>query len=508
MAQFQFQKYVGGDSTDEFADVLVTSDGGFAVAGETSSAGSGDDDVLLQKYDSSGTLQWSFVYGDSAQEQFWSMVQASDGGFVLVGSSKSYLTGTDVIIMLKTNSSGVLQWENMFGNGNSERAFDIDNDSDGGYVLVGYGRSWGAGDKDIYVIKTDSAGDLVWQKNLGGVNSDRPISVKAYSAGGYIISGYTRSYGNARKAFVSRLDASGTPMWTQTLGGLGVDDAGNEIIETANGNILTGGTYGSDSTTNHGLLWKLDANGNTIWAKRYSGPGEVNFDDLTENSDGSFMVSGFYQTAGGDADAIMINLDTAGTEIWAKVYGDTSGQIFHAHAQTSNGSWAAVGAGTTPNNPEGQGYMVKTNAAGESGCDEGAVQLTATAINPDSAITFGIDTNGMEQSYTVSTSSASLLDSNHCHGQIVSITKTLAQDLAVVFPNPVSGDQFKLRIPDSWNGETRVRILNPLGMVIKDVVLRSGEHRISQQFHSAGIYLISVHPKDGVPQSIRILNVQ
>jgi parallel beta-helix repeat protein len=191
----QWNKTYGGISTERAYSVVQTSDGGYAISGETSSYGAGNLDFWLVKTDSSGTAQWNKTYGGANLDDMCSVVQTVDGGYALAGSTLSFGAGGLDFWLVKTDSSGTAQWNKTYGGASYERSCSLIQDSDGGYALAGYTYSFGAGNYDFWLVKTDSSGTAQWNKTYGGTDADLGQSLVKTGDGGYAFAGYTHSFG-------------------------------------------------------------------------------------------------------------------------------------------------------------------------------------------------------------------------------------------------------------------------------------------------------------------------
>ncbi|MFZ8835330.1 MAG: hypothetical protein ACO2O5_14235, partial [Candidatus Caldipriscus sp.] len=167
-AAVKFAKTYGGASDDWAISVRQTSDGGYIVAGGTESFGAGGWDALLIKTDANGNVQWAKTYGGSNRYRAFSVQQTSDGGYI-VGSWISPASSTvDDILLIKTNASGNLQWAKTYGGTGDDQVNSVRQTSDGGYIVAGGTESFGAGDWDALLIKTNASGNLQWAKTYGG----------------------------------------------------------------------------------------------------------------------------------------------------------------------------------------------------------------------------------------------------------------------------------------------------------------------------------------------------
>lgn len=285
----------GGNADDEGNSVVQTPDGGFVACGYTKSFGSGMSDVYLIKVDSNGNQLWDRVFGGAFDEEAYSMVQTNDGGFLLAGATSSYGAGGRDIWLIKTDQSGNLQWLKTIGGLSSDGARSISKTSDGGYILTGWTFSYGPGAiGNLWLVKTDSLGNMQWNKFFGGSDADRGLSVKQTQDGGYIITGYTASFGaGLDDLYLIKTDGAGNTITENTFGG-SARDYGNSIIQSSDSNIVITGytlSYGAGGDD----LWiiKTDAMGqNLLWSKTLGGAQSDVGNCIIETSDGSYVITG------------------------------------------------------------------------------------------------------------------------------------------------------------------------------------------------------------------------
>jgi hypothetical protein len=189
------QHSFGGWYDDCGYSVWQTNDGGYIITGETYSFGAGDSDVYLVKTDSEGTLRWQKTFGASADDWGESVLQTTDGGYIIAGTTSSFGEGGMDVYLVKTDLAGRLQWQKTFGGSDNDLGHSVHQTDDGGYVIAGQTYSYGAGLWNVYLIKTDPNGNLLWEMTFGGSDQDRGYSVQQTNDGGYIIAGETYSFG-------------------------------------------------------------------------------------------------------------------------------------------------------------------------------------------------------------------------------------------------------------------------------------------------------------------------
>ena len=197
----QWTRTYGGGDDDEANFILLTSDGGYALTGRTASLGAGGTDMYFVKVDSIGNLQWARTYGGNGDEWALSACQTADGGYAIAGYTQSFGAGQTDAYLVKTNSRGVVQWTRAYGGQDNDYVYSMQHTVDGGYILAGNTWSFGAGQWDVFLVKTDSTGRRIWTRTVGGANWDWARSIQQTSDGGYIMAGGTRSYGNGYTDF-------------------------------------------------------------------------------------------------------------------------------------------------------------------------------------------------------------------------------------------------------------------------------------------------------------------
>lgn len=230
--------------------VRQTTDGGYIATGSilvgpASGTPSDKFDVYLIKTDSSGTEQWAKTYHGMDQSYGNCVQQTSDDGYVIAGHTASYSTGNFDVYLIKTDSSGNTLWTKTHGGSGYDEANCVQQTSDNGYLIAGYIDSYGRGEFDIYLIKTNSSGSMLWMRTYGGPYRDYCTSVKLTSDEGYIIAGYTESFGAGDlDVYLIKTNSSGDSLWTKTYGGTG-DDRANSVQQTSDGGYILAGSTDS-----------------------------------------------------------------------------------------------------------------------------------------------------------------------------------------------------------------------------------------------------------------------
>lgn len=234
----------GGTNVDAGLSVQQISDGDYIVVGYTASFGASCDDVYIVKTDSLGNALWTKMYGGSLYDFAWSVQETADNGFIIAGSTNSFGAGMADIYLLRTDSSGDTLWTKTFGGADADVGYAVQKTTDGGYIVIGYTFSFGLGEQDVYLIKTDSLGDTLWTRTYGGSDIDGGVSVQVTADGGFFIAGYTTSFGMGDlDVYLIKVDSDGDTIWTRTFGGIS-SDKGYSAQQTYDGGyIIVGNTY-------------------------------------------------------------------------------------------------------------------------------------------------------------------------------------------------------------------------------------------------------------------------
>ena len=412
----EWQKCLGGSNIDYVYSIEQTSDEGYIIGGVTSS---NDGDVTgnlgyqnywVVKLNSSGNLVWQKSLGGLNIESITSIEQTSDGAYIILGNTLSNdgdvsgNHGSEDIWVVKLNNLGNIVWQKCLGGSNNENAYSIEQTSDEGYIIGGVTSSndgdvsGNHGGSDIWVIKLNDLGNIEWQKCLGGSGEETTTSIKQTSDGGYIISGNTGSYLNdgdvsgfhgGGDAWVVKLNNSGNLVWQKCLGGVDNESPITEFQQTTDGTyigVITTASNDGDVSGNHGFedIWvvKLNNLGNIVWQKCLGGSssestlwqkGLV----IQQTADGGYVINCLTYSNDGDVsgnhggrDIWVVKLNDLGNIEWQKCLGGSGEETTTSIEQTSDGGYIIDGT-TTTNDGDVSGYhgdtdiwVVKLNDSG------------------------------------------------------------------------------------------------------------------------------------------------
>ena len=502
-----WQNTLGGSQGDQQPIISLTNDGGYimcgttlsGVSGDKSQGGNGSWDYWIVKTNGTGNLEWEKTIGGSGSDRAQSIFQTEDGGYLVTGDSNSNISGDKTenskgggdYWILKLDTTGNIVWQQTYGGSKSDYGTIAHQTSDGGYIIAGSSNSEVSGNKtdpsygdyDIWIIKLDVDGLIVWQKTIGGSGLDVLKSFKPTNDGGYIISVISNSPASGDKSeeiigiddyWIIKVDASGTVEWDKTLGGTAIDIA-IDAIPTSDGGYLVGGysnspASGSKSENSRGehdyWLVKLNSIGNIIWDKTIGGDEQDELTDLKELSDGSYLVSGASKSgvsgdkidlSYGGFDNWFVNLNSSGNIIGQKTVGGGKFDFPDSVVLTEDGGF--VVAATSDSNISGD----KTQNS-KGGYDFWIYKMESAAL-------------GIKDSFVNSSMS--------------------------YYPNPTN-DLFRIDLGKAYSKVT-VHITDLLGKIISTSKYTSAKTIDLEIKEPTGIYLVNVDTNEGFSKSFKIV---
>jgi uncharacterized delta-60 repeat protein len=411
-------KSYGGSDYDEAWLIQQTTDRGYFMAGYTASFGAGSDDVWIMKLYSDGTVAWQKAYGGTGDEWADYAQQTSDGGYVVASATTSFGSGSSDLWILKLDADGAVAWQKTYGGAEADETYSIQQTSDGGYVAAGYSYSFGSGSYDLWVLKLNADGTVAWQKTYGGTDYEAANSIQQTSDGGYIVAGYTDSFGSGGEdIWVLKLDADGTVAWQKTYG-LGDEDWAYAIQQTSDGGyIMAGYTYHSTEPADANFwVLKLDSDGTVDWEKTYGGTEYEYAYAIRQTSDGGYIVAGQTFSFGVDfGDTWILMLDEDGAVTWENAYGGADRDLAYSIQQTAGGGYIAAGYSESFGAGGYETWVLTLSPDGGIALDSGSgaamMDTTATVTDTSATVT---DTSvvGVDSSATVTDTYCSIVDTD------------------------------------------------------------------------------------------------
>lgn len=298
--------------------------------------------------------EWNRTYGGSSSDVGTFFQRTRDGGYIVTGYTSSY--GADApfswlikvqhrgdLWLIKTDAQGKKEWDRTYGGLGKDMGFFVQQTEDGGYLIVGGKKSfWIIGNYDLWVIKTDDRGDVVWQKTYGMSGEDMGFSGQQMKDGGYIIAGYA-SFSEGRKARIIRIDSQGNKIRDIVTGRVNSEAASVQLTGDG-GCIITGYTEPSDAVKEDVWLIKSDSNGTMQWQKTFGGSNRDLGLSVEQTRDGGYIVTGFTESFGaGDGDVWLIKTDSRGSEEWDMTFGESNFESGASVVQTEDGGYVIAG---------------------------------------------------------------------------------------------------------------------------------------------------------------------
>jgi len=259
----EWEKTFDKDEHDIAYSIIQTKDGGYAIAGGTGKRFWGEVNCWVIKLDAKGNVEWNNDFGEIGWDEIYSIIQTKDGGFIAAGSTWSKGAGRGDVWVVKLDRSGYLVWIKTFGGSDYDEARSIIQTEDGSYAIAGFTISEDTGDRDVWVIKLDKEGNKIWDKTLGGTSEDWANSIIQTNNGDYMVAGWTKSMGAGKTdVWIIKLNKRGDLVWDRAFGG-SEDDEAHSIIQTEDGGYAVAGWTESKGAGNADVwVIKLDKNGN------------------------------------------------------------------------------------------------------------------------------------------------------------------------------------------------------------------------------------------------------
>jgi hypothetical protein len=419
------EKLLGGFNYEGNCSIQKTTDGGYIIAGLSTSSATfdvtgtnhGAIDYWIIKLDALGAIVWNKLLGGTAYEYATGIQQTTDGGYIVAGYSTSSangdVTGTnhgvlhfDDYWIVKLNATGNITWNKLLGGTGDEDAKSIQQTTDGGYIVAGYSSTSANGDvtgtnhgfDDCWIVKLDANGNILWNKLLGGNNAEMINSIQQTADGGYIAAGGSASSANGNvtatnhggsDVWIIKLDAVGNITWNKLFGG-NLSDNATVIRQTTDGGFIVAGystssANGDVTATNHGnndyWILKLDATGNISWNKLLGGVSDEQASDIQQTVDGGYVVAGYSQSSAngdvtgvshGNSDYWIVKLDATGNISWNKLLGGFGIELNPKIQLTTEGGYIVAGSSSSSasgdikgvNHGDADYWIVKLNSAG------------------------------------------------------------------------------------------------------------------------------------------------
>lgn len=364
-------KTYGSPGQEFFYCVQPAPGGGFVAAGKMETVTPTGVDAWVVRLDGAGNPQWQRRYDagfDSTDFACWIEPTPIDGGYIVAGQTYTPTASWD-LWLLKLDAGGAVVWQKTYGGTGEDVAKCVQPTADGGYILGASTLSFGSGSWDVWLLKLDASGTIEWEKTFGDSGSDVLESVRQTADSGFVVAGYTDSFGST-DAWAFQVDSTGeTLLWSRTYGG-GLPDAAHWIEERPGGGfVIVGETESFGAGGADAWLAKLGAGGNVLWAKTYGGSGNDIGRAVHPTSDGGYIIAAETDSFGaGGTDAWFIKTQPDGTPQWQATYGGLLADSAPAIVEDPDGNMflaagyaASFGAGVN------DGWVVRLDDSGKIG---------------------------------------------------------------------------------------------------------------------------------------------
>ena len=471
-AQIVFQKAYGGTGMDNGHSVCQTIDGGYIIAGTTTSFGSGGRDVYVVKTDASGDTLWTKTFGGAMDNEYGFCVQqTSDSGYVISGVASSFDDVAGDIYLIKLNASGDTNWTRTYGGIGVEWGNSVQQTTDGGYIMAGQTPAFGAGGFDAYLVKTDASGNISWTKTIGSPGLEIAYAIQQTADGGYIVTGQVDSDGAGFGDFyLIKTNHLGDVEWTKAYGVSG-EESGVSVRQTTDGGYIIGGSSEDTGTLGKDMcLIKTNSTGNILWANTYGGDFIDECYDVIQTNDEGYIMCGksFSFSSAGDYDVYIVKVNNQGAVLWSKTFGasgsGSQNEIGYSIQQTQDGGFiiageSLMGFGVGLMNV----YLIKTDSFGNSGCNQGNPATATSIYSPQVFDPTTLTSTGGNVSFPATIVNAGTTQTNLC-GTFTSLDADISENSIQIYPNPVCGNASITIHSKSTN--LSIKLYNSIGQMV------------------------------------------
>jgi hypothetical protein len=353
-----WEKTYGGSKIDAARAVRRLADGGYAIAARTRSRGAGKDDIWLLRLNRRGKRLWQKTFGHSGKDWATGLAVMGDGGFALAGSMEKGTPSNIAARIIRTDAAGKVQWQKVIGGIRLDGVTSILALPDGGVLAAGSISSKGSGSYDAWLLRFDAKGELLMEKYFGGKAEDSAFAAVALK-NGYALAGSTSSKGAGDgDMWLVRLDDKGKMLWDRTYGGQKYDVA-NVLIAAKDGGFLLAGHSASGEKP---LPWvvRVDESGKTLWTRRIPMKYEGWANAAARLADGGFILAGLAKnSADGDENGWLARLDAKGKVLWVKVVAHRKDDNFLSVVPMPDGGFIAAGFTNSKGAGDGDVWLVR-----------------------------------------------------------------------------------------------------------------------------------------------------
>lgn len=441
------------------------------------------------KLDKSGGRVWSNSLSGTKDIHIISMQQTKDAGFIMSGTYQSVNMLVYQFLLIKTDSTGHVQWKKTIGDSLVSHSSSIKQTSDGGYVTVGDFTMGTGGNYSGLVIKTDSVGDIEWTKSIP--NTTGLESVVEIENGGYLVSGFAIADGHLYSAnlAVIKLNDSGDIIWQKNF-------TGNDYIYPLNVLLAGDSTYlvsANKQSTGTCVMINIDTSGTTIWSNSINASNSLLISSVNKTSDQGYILTGTGSQYNTTKDIVVLKTDNWGNTLWAKFVG---GSVYNEHGISSlekpDGGYLICASKYNPSPTYYDIYVISTDSLGNGNCYNINAWVNATAVTLADTLMMTTSGPGIPPSSQTPTLNSSLSPGLLPVSVCLSVgTEEMDNEPFAIYPNPSSGN-FTIRLNSTM--PTSIKIYSIIGeLKYENNNPSKGDNHIQSENLSPGIYLIKIN---------------
>lgn len=471
-------KKFDGYNTDYCTNTTPANDGGYLMSGYTKNFGAGNEDIYLLKVDSLGNLQWAKTYGDTGKDYSYKIRETHDGGYIIVGSTNSFKAGNTDVYLLKTDDTGKLLWSKTFGGSGLEKGYDVQETSNGDFIIAGISENY-VSNNMLYFIRTDSVGNLKFTKTydqIFGFDWIKGPCLEELNDHSIIIGGNSAVGPSQEHVVIMKIDSTGIVQWTKAYL-VGYRDNFISVQKTNdNGFIILNFSY--DDTYDLPSLVKTDSNGNRLWTKLYKNWMISMPYYMQQTKDSGYIVSGYTDPF---SKPVYFKVDALGNAQWSRFLSGYGSITYIKEGMDGKFTFSGIGNIT---NYSSSGFIYgRTDSLGSTCTDSLISSGTYHSFDTTDIDLFPV-LSSLDSTETVNTITgyASPTEIDVCLAS--DIKNVIHKEYISVYPNPSNGiinfEAFEMII--------HVKILNSLGQTVYDKDENKTKATIDIGNRSKGLY--------------------
>lgn len=492
-AQIAFKKkYQRSGTLHEANKIIETNDGGFLIAGNADGATGVGFDIWLIKLNIAGDTLWTKLIGGSNNDTGLDVEQTHDDGYIVTGLTESFGAGNYDIYLIRLDSLGNLLWAKTYGEVGIDVGYAVEQTPDLGFIVAGQLQYPASGNIDGCVLKVDSLGNVLWSELIGATFPDQLSSITKTSNGNYLIGGVERVSNTVAHILLINMNDAGDTLWTKRydMGGYAFNPVSKELN---NSFLISGSTTQSPSTFNDFFALNIDSTGNVNWAKLYPVQNDDYCSAIELQQSGNYILSGFSSPAQSpDFDITYITIDDSGNVLNTRIFPSSNMEISNSSVYTTQGCYAAVASELDFSTGNQTATFSKTDSLLNPACGYRDTVINSVNISPQNLNPFLSISSWSGGNAFVPNVNSGLTDSTVC-AVFTDISNPISILVPNVFPNPFD-DYVQININKKSNYKTTV--LDIVGKEIISTTTNSMQIKLEMKGFVKGIYLLSITSKE------------